>query len=96
MFIVFITHGSITQENFHSLLGNERDEESDDTKDSGQTDPESSHQLKKDCQDTTPTFSSSSNKKKSHTEHGVKDISNKDARRLECFTMFRCITVCGS
>ena len=76
--IVFIAHVPITQENFYSLLENERDKESDDARVSSPTDPEFSHQQKKDCQKTTQNFSSSSNKKENYTEHGVMDTSNKD------------------
>ena len=91
MFVVFSTHVPITQENFYSLLENERDKESDDFKVSGLTDPpEFSHQLKKDCQKTTQTFSSSSNKKESYAEHGVMDTSNKnieDSNALQCLAV---------
>lgn len=64
----------ITQENFYFLLENEREEECDDAK--------VSHQLKKDSPDTTPTLSSSSNKKESYAEHGVMDASNNDTEDL--------------
>ena len=80
MFVVlkYSTHVPITQENFYSLLENERDKENNDAKVSCLTDPEFSHQQKKDCQKTSQTFSSSSNKKESYAEHGVMDTSNND------------------
>ena len=79
---MFIVHVPITQENFYSLLENERDKESNDAKVSSPTDPEFSYQQKTDCQDTTPTLSSSSNKKESYAELGVMDTSNEDAEDL--------------
>ena len=90
MFVVFSIHVPITQENFYSLLVNERNKESDDAKVSSPTDPEFSYQLGKDCQEVITNFSSSSNKKESYADHGVMDTSNKEA---EASNTFQCLAV---